>query len=245
MAFTTIPKNYTLTLTAEPTEGGSVSGAGVYAEGATVTVTATANEGYDFVAWMNDGVERAKSATYTFPMPSANTAYTAVFRAQTTIEPEEHELTLTASPANGGRISGDGFYYTGEEVTITAEANEGYRFVVWVNGADTLSKEATHTFKMPDQDTAFTAKFVQNTATETLAQTDFSVSATHGQLAVRNLNRLTVKSVTIYTLTGERLARFTPDSREDLSLPVAAERALLFVRIDSEKGAAVYKVFLP
>lgn len=245
VAFTTIPNNYTLTLTAQPTEGGSVSGAGVYAEGTTVTVTATANEGYDFVAWMNDGVERAKTATHTFPMPSANTTYTAVFRAQTPIEPEEHELTLTASPANGGRISGDGFYLTGEDVTIQAEANEGYRFVAWVNGADTLSKEATYAFKMPDQDTAFTAKFVQNTATETLAQTDFSVSATHGHLVVRNLNGLTVKSVTIYTLTGERLARFTLNSREDLNLPVAAGRALCFVRIDSGKGSAVYKVFLP
>ncbi len=130
-------------------------------------------------------------------------------------------------------------------MTIVAEANDGYRFVAWVNDADTLSKEATYAFKMPDRDTAFTAKFVQNTAIETQAQTDFSVNATQGQIQVRNLNGLTVKSVTVYTLTGERLARFAPNSREDLSLPVAAGRALLFVRIDTEKGAAVYKVFLP
>lgn len=245
VALTTIPNDYTLTLNANPAEGGTVSGAGVYAEGASVTVTATPNEGYDFVAWMNDGVERSKSTTHTFKMPSANTTYTAVFRAQTPDEPEEHFLTLTASPSNGGRVSGDGVYFTGEDVEIVAEVNDGYRFVAWVNGTDTLSKEAIHTFKMPNCDTAFTAKFVQNTATETLAQTDFSLSATRKQLQIRNLNALTVKSVTVYTLTGERLARFTPNSREDLSLPVAVERAMLFVRIDTEKGAAVYKVFLP
>ncbi|MDE7091101.1 MAG: hypothetical protein K2O53_05190, partial [Bacteroidales bacterium] len=76
-------------------------------------------------------------------------------------------------------------------------------------------------------------------------QTDFSVSATQGQIQIRNLNSLTVKSGTIYTLTGERLARFPSDSREDLSLPVTGGRALCFVCIDTEKGAAVYKVFLP
>ena len=244
VALTTIPKNYTLTLNTQPTDGGTVSGAGSYAEGASVTIAATANEGYDFVAWMDGGVELSKSAAYTFRMPSANTTYTAVFRSGTA-DNEEHELTLTASPANGGRISGDGFYFTDEDVTIQAEANTGYKFVAWINGTDTLSKEATYSFKMPARDTAFTAKFVENAAIETLTQADFCLNATHGQLQIHNLNGLTVKSVTVYTLTGNRLARFTSNSHEDLNLPVSAEHALLFVRIDTEKGAAVYKVFLP
>ncbi len=243
LAFTAIPNDYTLTLNAQPAEGGTVTGADVYAEGASVTITATPNAGYDFVAWMEGGVERSKSTTHTFRMPSANTTYTAVFRS--TEDEEEHELILTASPANGGRISGDGFYFTNEDVTIQADANDGYRFVAWLTETDTLSKEATHSFKMPNRDMRLTAKFVQNTAIETLAQNDFRVSATHGQLQIRNLHALTIKSVTIYTLTGDRLARFSLNSREDLSLPVAAGRALRFVRIDTEKGAAVYKVFLP
>lgn len=44
-------KKYTVTLSADPAAGGTVSGAGEYAEGSKATVTATANEGYRFVGW--------------------------------------------------------------------------------------------------------------------------------------------------------------------------------------------------
>lgn len=41
-------EEYTITLLAKPVEGGVVAGAGAYNENATVTVTATANDGYVF-----------------------------------------------------------------------------------------------------------------------------------------------------------------------------------------------------
>ena len=39
---------YTVTLSANPSEGGTVSGGGTYAAGTKVTISATANEGYEF-----------------------------------------------------------------------------------------------------------------------------------------------------------------------------------------------------
>ena len=42
---------YDITASANPTEGGTVEGAGNYAEGAEVTLTATANTGYAFVCF--------------------------------------------------------------------------------------------------------------------------------------------------------------------------------------------------
>ena len=55
-----------------PSMGGSVSGAGVFAEGASVTVTATPNVGYAFVNWTVNSVEVSTDAEYTFPMPGNN-----------------------------------------------------------------------------------------------------------------------------------------------------------------------------
>ena len=44
---------YNVTLSANPSDGGTVSGAGKYAEGTEVTISASANPGYVFSRWSN------------------------------------------------------------------------------------------------------------------------------------------------------------------------------------------------
>ena len=53
-------------ISATATEGGSVSGAGTYAQGTTCTLTATPNTGVSFVNWTEDGVEVSTEAQYSF-----------------------------------------------------------------------------------------------------------------------------------------------------------------------------------
>jgi hypothetical protein len=53
--FEALPNTYTVTLTAG--EGGSVSGEGAYEEGTQITLTATPDEGYQFVGWSNGSVQ--------------------------------------------------------------------------------------------------------------------------------------------------------------------------------------------
>lgn len=53
--FEPVPE-YTLTLTAEPEDGGTVSGAGTYAEGTEVSISATEADGYRFLYW-REGAE--------------------------------------------------------------------------------------------------------------------------------------------------------------------------------------------
>ena len=57
---------FTVTATANPAEGGTLEGAGVYPEGETCTLTATAAEGYQFVNWTEDGEEVSTDLTYSF-----------------------------------------------------------------------------------------------------------------------------------------------------------------------------------
>jgi len=53
-------------------------------------------------------------------------------------EPEPVEYTLTVSAAEGGTVSSEGGTYDeGSEVTITASANEGYRFTGWEGNSST------------------------------------------------------------------------------------------------------------
>jgi len=57
---------YAITATASPTTGGTVSGAGTYKEGASVTLTATPAEGYTFVNWTENGTVVSTNDVYSF-----------------------------------------------------------------------------------------------------------------------------------------------------------------------------------
>lgn len=59
------PTKYNVTVTADSTMG-TVAGAGEYEEGTEATLTATANEGYEFVNWTVDGTEVSTENPYTF-----------------------------------------------------------------------------------------------------------------------------------------------------------------------------------
>ena len=111
---------YTLTASASPSHGGTVTGGGTYAPNSAVTVTASPRTGYRFDRWSG---ACTGSGTCSVTM-TADRAVTAHFVARYT-------LTTGASPSGGGTVTGGGTYDDGTNVTVTAAANLGYRFVEW------------------------------------------------------------------------------------------------------------------
>jgi Flp pilus assembly protein protease CpaA len=67
-----------ITATADPAEGGTVTGAGSYAGGVICTLTATANEGYTFINWMENGQQVSTDPTYSF-IVDGDASYVAKF----------------------------------------------------------------------------------------------------------------------------------------------------------------------
>ena len=57
---------FNVSVSANPLEGGTVSGAGAYTQGQTCTLTATANENYIFTNWTENGEVVSTEAEYTF-----------------------------------------------------------------------------------------------------------------------------------------------------------------------------------
>lgn len=84
-------QSYTVSVSASPETGGTVSGGGTYPENTSVTVTAVAKEGYRFVQWTEGGSAVSDSAEYTFTV-TADRTLTAVFEREPS-EPveEKHE----------------------------------------------------------------------------------------------------------------------------------------------------------
>jgi hypothetical protein len=71
--------SYEITASANPTGYGTVTGADVYYHGSSCTLTATANEGYTFVNWTENGNQVSTDAEYTFTV-TGNRALMANFQ---------------------------------------------------------------------------------------------------------------------------------------------------------------------
>ncbi len=130
---------YTISASANPKDGGTITGTGTYAAGSSVTLTATPAAGYEFVNWTEDGKRVSSRATYSF---NARTDRTLVAN----FTPKTYTIAVSAEPSEGGKVSGGGTYTHGETITVSAIAGMGYRFVNWAEGGRAVSTDAGYKF---------------------------------------------------------------------------------------------------
>ena len=147
-----------ITATANPSNGGTVMGAGAYTYGAIATLTATANEGYSFINWTKDGDVVSTDATYSFTVTEPG-SYFANFVG--------YEITAMASPEAGGIVEGSGIYEHGATVTLSATANTGYTFINWTKDDIEVSSDEVFSFTIFESGT-YVANFNQNSYTVTV-----------------------------------------------------------------------------
>ncbi len=121
---------------------GLASGNQYYALGETCTVTATANEGYSFYYWTENGQVVATTPVYSFTVTSDRNLE-AFFSLPLNI-------SVTTNMDEGGTASGGGTFDYGATCTLTATPNEGYLFLNWsVNGV-VVSCNATYSFAVTE-----------------------------------------------------------------------------------------------
>ncbi len=134
-------QQYTINVSANPNIGGTVTGGGIYNQGQSCTVTATANSGYIFTNWTENGNVVSSNASYTFTV-NTNRNLVANFTAQS----QQYTINVSANPNNGGTVSGGGTYYEGESCTVRAMANMGYTFTNWTENGNVVSTNSRYTF---------------------------------------------------------------------------------------------------
>ncbi|KNZ42624.1 InlB B-repeat-containing protein [Acetobacterium bakii] len=135
---------YLVTAIAVPDQGGTVTGVGSFNPGDLVTLTATANDGYQFDGWFVDGVSASSDTSWTFSAAS-NLAAEAHFSL---IPPVvvTYQVRATAVPDQGGIIIGGGSFNPGDPVTLSATTNDGYQFDGWFVNGVSASTDASWTF---------------------------------------------------------------------------------------------------
>jgi len=112
--FTANRGNYTIAVSASPSAGGMMAGAGTFASGSSQTVTATPNSGYTFANWTENSAVVSAAASYTFTL-TANRTLVANFSAGTPI-------TLGENTVFSGVDSGNGNLLAVQDATLTQTA---------------------------------------------------------------------------------------------------------------------------
>ena len=143
-----LPK-YEVTVSVNPTEGGSISGAGIYDSGTECTLIATPNAGYAFGNWSIDGEIVSTEPSYTFTV-TASVNLTANFGIL-------YPVSATVSPEDAGIIIGEGIYVSGTSATLIAYPNEGYAFNSWTLDGEIVSTEPSYSFTVTN-----TMNFIAN-----------------------------------------------------------------------------------
>jgi Bacterial Ig-like domain (group 3)/Divergent InlB B-repeat domain len=216
--FFSTQQQFTITVAASPSGGGTVSGGGTFPALSTPTVTAAANSGYVFGSWTENGqVVSQNSASYQLPPLNANESLTANFLKTTTTT-----LTSAPDPSKFGRA-----------VTFTARVTAPFGIVTFKDGPTTLGTAGLSRF------TGSIARF----ATAKLKPGKHTITATYGGSPGFAASR----SAVIQIVQGGQLApRINPVARvrpgRRPTQPAAASRQRLGGRhwISSQILAAAY-----
>lgn len=143
-------------------------------KGTRITLTAVEYYGYKFLGWYFYNDQQAETpisedATYTFTVNRELTVF-AKFAQK-----EMYNFIAYSAPYNGGNIIENGkpvqfgngrMVEKGTQITLSAEANEGFTFVGWYKSGNDqdeklISADATYTFTVNERTYVY-AKFVEN-----------------------------------------------------------------------------------
>ena len=148
------PLQYEITTECDPVEGGTVTGAGTYDYGSTVSLTAIPNENYIFLCWSDGMASNPRNITVT-----GNANYKALFHYQGA---PQHTITVLANDPTLGTVTGSGTYPEGVTIEIMAIPFENVIFNGWDDGNNDNPRSITVT-----QDMTLTALFETATPVET------------------------------------------------------------------------------
>lgn len=168
----TVP-TYTMSVKAAAEDAGNVActpAGEAFDEGTSLTVTATENFGYHFVAWVDDnGNTVSTDNPYTFTL-TENTSLTAtysknnVYALNVKLVGGANANLVQVSP-EGNIVDGVRYYEEGTDVRLTAQNNRILTFTSWEDNTTNMTRDITI-----NADTTVTASFA---ATEYIVGWDF------------------------------------------------------------------------
>ena len=132
--------NFTIAASASPVGAGTAGGAGSYPSNTPCTLMASANPGWGFQKWTQNGIQVSTSPNYTFTVRSNRTLVANFVPA--------FNVATSVSPSYGGTASGGGTFNSNSVVMVTATPNLGFKFVNWTELGTPVSISANFSFNI-------------------------------------------------------------------------------------------------
>lgn len=239
--FQAIPQHNVTVHVAPDVNMGTVDGEGLYYENSTVTLTATPNDGYVFVGWAYEGTSSSEWAiisnipTYSFTMDTADVELYAVFEPA----PQPATLTVNFNSYAGHVLINDvqtDIYLglIGDNVTLQAVANDGFRFVGWSKNGNVFSTDANIILMLTESATEITAIFEQAVGIDDVNASNITIFSTNNNIIVRGAAQQTIR---VYDLVGRLVAQRTgSDIEETIAMPASG---VYLVQVGNETARRV------
>lgn len=239
--FQAIPQHNVTVHVAPDANMGTVDGEGLYYENSTVTLTATPNDGYVFVGWAYEGTSSSEWAiisnipTYSFTMDTADVELYAVFEPA----PQPATLTVNFNSYAGHVLINDvqtDIYLglIGDNVTLQAVANDGFRFVGWSENGNVFSTDANIILMLTESATEITAVFEQAVGIDDVNASNITIFSTNNNIIVRGAAQQTIR---VYDLVGRLVAQRTgSDIEETIAMPASG---VYLVQVGNETARRV------
>lgn len=137
---------------ANPIDAGTISGNRNALYGESISLTATANDGYQFSHWTVNGEESGREATISHTAISDVDIVANFIKKSHTVEIDDD--------VEGGSISGysTGIYQYGDELRLVATPHTDYEFCYWIINGEKQSEESEMTLTVTSA-TSISAKF--------------------------------------------------------------------------------------
>lgn len=210
---------YTITVTSNNNSWGTVTGGGTFDEGSQITISATANDGYHFVNWIDDNGNTFTNNPYTFTV-TGNTTLTAIFEAN---DPEITYFNVSVTSANPemGTVNStaSGSVAENTEVTATATPNPNYIFVNWTDATGSeVSTSASYTFTVT-ADITIIANFAPEVGINDIDASSILIYATNNTINVRGAEG---RDLYVYDMNGRCIYQnANANETESISMPAS------------------------
>ena len=161
---------------------GTQSGKYTFDHNARVRLEASPDEGYAFDGYYSEGVLLSQNENYQFNIVQ-DMRITAKF------EREKVSIAVSTQQSDLGSVSGSGLYESESTVRVTATPMPYCRFVAWMEGRDTVSKDPVYTFTAQKR-RVLTAVFTQEYHTVSVSSNivDAGILAGGGRYSAANGN---------------------------------------------------------
>lgn len=162
---------YKVTVGISHAAAGTVSGAGSYSTGQTVTikrtdksVSSSSTVFYKFKCWTLNGVEytpAAKSSSFTYTVGTENAAFEAVYEEE---DPDNvtSRIYLVAEPADActfNQISGQRYLEGNSAYLYYNVTSSAFKFLGWYEGDVLITTNSTFNYNVGTDDATLTARF--------------------------------------------------------------------------------------